>query len=52
MSMGIHGQLLWVEPDRDLVVVVLSSWARPQPMTELHATFAAVDALGAALDRS
>ncbi|MBM9466400.1 serine hydrolase [Nakamurella sp. YIM 132084] len=49
MSMGIHGQLLWVEPDRRLVVAVLSSWARPQPMSALHATFAAVDAIGTAV---
>ena len=46
LSLGIHGQLIWVEPARELVVVKLSSWPLPQEPTKLMDTLAAIDMIG------
>ncbi len=46
LCLGIHGQLIWVEPARELVVVKLSSWPLPQEPTLLLDTLAAIDMLG------
>lgn len=46
LCLGIHGQLIWVEPARRLVVVKLSSWPLPQDVTKLLDTFAAIDMIG------
>ena len=46
LCLGIHGQLIWVEPARKLVVVKLSSWPLPQDVTKLLDTFAAIDMIG------
>jgi CubicO group peptidase (beta-lactamase class C family) len=49
MARGIHGQLIYVDPPRDLVVVKVSSWPTARNMTRLADTFAMIDAIGAAL---
>ncbi len=49
LCLGIYGQLIWVEPARELVVVKLSSWPVPQDPTMLLDTFAAIDLIGARL---
>jgi CubicO group peptidase (beta-lactamase class C family) len=46
LCLGIHGQLVWVEPARRLVVVKLSSWPHPQMVSKLLDTFAAIDMIG------
>ena len=46
LCLGIHGQLIWVEPARRLVVVKLSSWPLPQDVGKLLDTFAAIDMIG------
>ena len=46
LCLGIHGQLIWVEPARHLVVVKLSSWPHPQMVAKLLDTFAAIDMIG------
>jgi CubicO group peptidase (beta-lactamase class C family) len=50
MCLGIHGQLVYVEPARQLVVVKLSSWPTPQDLGYLVDTLAAIDAIAAALE--
>lgn len=50
LCLGIHGQLIWVEPDRELVVVKLSSWPLPQEPAKLIDTLAAIDMIGFQLD--
>jgi CubicO group peptidase (beta-lactamase class C family) len=49
MARGVHGQLIYVDPPRDLVVVKVSSWPTARNMTRLADTFAMIDAIGAAL---
>ena len=49
VCLGIHGQLVHVEPDRRLVVVTLSSWPLPQEPLLLHDTLAAVRAIASAV---
>jgi len=46
LCLGIHGQMIWVEPARKLVVVKLSSWPLPQDVSKLLDTFAAIDMIG------
>ena len=46
LCLGIHGQLIWIEPARRLVVVKLSSWPHPQMVAKLLDTFAAIDMIG------
>ncbi len=46
LCLGIHGQLIWVEPARQLVVVKLSSWPLPQEPAHLLDTLAAIDMIG------
>jgi CubicO group peptidase (beta-lactamase class C family) len=46
LCLGIHGQMVWVEPARELVVVKLSSWPLPQEPAFLLDTMAAVDMIG------
>ncbi len=48
LCLGIHGQLLYVEPARRLVVVKLSSWPQPQNLTFFLDTLAAVKSISAA----
>jgi CubicO group peptidase (beta-lactamase class C family) len=49
LCLGIHGQLVYVDPSIELVAVKLSSWPTPQHAWKLFSTLAAVDAIGAAL---
>jgi CubicO group peptidase (beta-lactamase class C family) len=49
LCLGIHGQGVYVESDRRLVVVKLSSWPQPQNLDFFLDTLAAVDAIGDAL---
>jgi CubicO group peptidase (beta-lactamase class C family) len=46
LCLGIHGQLIWVEPARRLVVVKLSSWPLPQDLPKIVDTLAAIDMIG------
>ena len=46
LCLGIHGQLIWIEPARRLVVVKLSSWPLPQDVAKLLDTIAAIDMIG------
>jgi CubicO group peptidase (beta-lactamase class C family) len=50
LCLGIHGQMIWVEPARELVVVKVSSWPLPQEPSLLLDTFAAIDMVGFQLD--
>ncbi len=52
LCLGIHGQLIWVEPARELVVVKLSSWPLPQDPSLLLDTLAAIDMIGFQLSLS
>lgn len=45
VALGIHGQLLYVEPARDIVVAKLSSWPAAQDARMLADTIAAIDTL-------
>jgi CubicO group peptidase (beta-lactamase class C family) len=47
LCLGIHGQLVYVEPAQRLVVVKLSSWPQPQNLTFFLDTLAAVKAIAA-----
>jgi CubicO group peptidase (beta-lactamase class C family) len=49
MARGIHGQLVYVDPPRELVAVKLSSWPTARNPERLNDTLAMVDAIGAAL---
>jgi CubicO group peptidase (beta-lactamase class C family) len=46
LCLGIHGQLIWVEPERGIVVVKLSSWPTPQNLSLLLDTLAAIEMIG------
>jgi hypothetical protein len=46
LCLGIHGQMIWVEPARRLVAVKLSSWPLPQDVARLVDTMAAIDMIG------
>lgn len=52
LCLGIHGQLIWVDRRRDLVVVKHSSWPSAQDLGRLTSTFAAIEAIGAELDEA
>ncbi len=49
LALGIHGQMVFVEPATRTVGVKLSSWAAPQDAARLHATIEAFRAIGRAL---
>ncbi|MGS0686116.1 serine hydrolase domain-containing protein [Nakamurella sp. GG22] len=46
LCLGIHGQMIWVEPARRLVAVKLSSWPLPQDVGRLLDTLAVIDSIG------
>jgi CubicO group peptidase (beta-lactamase class C family) len=52
MARGIYGQLVYVDPPRELVAVKLSSWPTARNMARLNDTLAMIDAIGAALGDS
>ena len=49
LCLGIHGQLVWVDRDRRIVVAKLSHWPYPQDLDMLLDTVRAIEALTAAL---
>lgn len=49
LCLGIHGQMVFVEPATQVVGVKLSSWAAPQDLARLTATIAMFRAIGRAL---
>ena len=49
LCLGIHGQMVFVEPSTQVVGVKLSSWAQPQDLARLTATIAMFRAVGRAL---
>ena len=49
VCLGIHGQMVYVNPATRLVVAKLSSWPTPQSVPHLVDTLRAFDALGVAL---
>lgn len=49
VCLGIHGQMVYVNPATRLVAVKLSSWPTPQSVPHLVDTLRAFDALGVAL---
>jgi len=49
LCLGIHGQMLYVDPGTGTVATKLSSWPDAQSPTMLHDTLRAFDAVGAAL---
>jgi CubicO group peptidase (beta-lactamase class C family) len=49
LCLGIHGQMVYVNPGTDTVAVKLSSWPDAQSPAMLHDTLRAFDAVGAAL---
>ncbi len=50
MCMGIHGQLIFIEPSTHLVGVKLSTWPLPQDAEKLLPTIEAFKAIGRALN--
>ncbi|MEX2201899.1 MAG: serine hydrolase [Dongiaceae bacterium] len=46
MARGIHGQLIYVDPPRELVAVKLSSWPTARNLARLANTMAMIDAIG------
>lgn len=52
LCLGIHGQLIWVDRARDLVVVKHSSWPTAQDLGRLTSTFAAIEAIATELTES
>jgi hypothetical protein len=46
MARGIHGQLIYVDPPRELVAVKLSSWPTARNAARLADTMAMIDAIG------
>jgi CubicO group peptidase (beta-lactamase class C family) len=51
LCLGIHGQMVYVDPDARLVGVKLSSWPVPQDPAMLSATLRAFDAIAEHLQR-
>jgi hypothetical protein len=49
LCLGIHGQMLYVNPGTGMVAAKLSSWPEAQSPAMLHDTLRAFDAVGAAL---
>jgi CubicO group peptidase (beta-lactamase class C family) len=49
LCLGIHGQLVWVDRDRRVVVAKLSHWPYPQDLGMLLDTLRAIEALTEAL---
>jgi CubicO group peptidase (beta-lactamase class C family) len=49
LCLGIHGQMLYINPGTGTVATKLSSWPDAQSPTMLHDTLRAFDAVGAAL---
>lgn len=49
LCLGIHGQMLYVNPGTGTVAAKLSSWPDPQSPAMLHDTLRAFDGIGAAL---
>lgn len=49
LGLGIHGQLLRVDPATRTVIVKLSSWVSPQHPARLHDTLRACEAVAAAV---
>jgi CubicO group peptidase (beta-lactamase class C family) len=49
LCLGIHGQMVYVNPAARVVAVKLSSWDTPQNPSMLAATLAAFDAVAAAV---
>jgi CubicO group peptidase (beta-lactamase class C family) len=49
LCLGIHGQMIYVNPAARVVAAKLSSWPLPQDAVKLFATIAAFDAVAASL---
>jgi CubicO group peptidase (beta-lactamase class C family) len=49
LCLGIHGQMVYVQPSAGVVAAKLSSWPTPQDATALFATVAAFDAIAASV---
>lgn len=49
LCLGIHGQMVYVNPAAEVVAVKLSSWPTPQDAHALFANIAAFDAISAAV---
>jgi CubicO group peptidase (beta-lactamase class C family) len=49
MARGVHGQLIYVDPDNELVVVILSSWPEPASIDRSITALNLVDAIAATL---
>jgi hypothetical protein len=49
LCLGIHGQLLWIDRDRRVVVAKLSHWPYPQDLGMLLDTLRAIEILSEAL---
>jgi CubicO group peptidase (beta-lactamase class C family) len=50
LCLGIHGQMVYVNREADLVAAKVSSWPLPQDATKLFPTIAAFDAIADHLD--
>jgi CubicO group peptidase (beta-lactamase class C family) len=49
LCLGIHGQMVYVNPAAGVVAAKVSSWPSPQDAVALFATIAAFDAVAAAV---
>ena len=49
LCLGIHGQMVYVQPSAGVVAAKLSSWPTPQDAVALFATVAAFDAIAASV---
>src|SRR5699024_8927731 len=49
LALGVHGQMIYMNPEANVVGVKLSSWALPQDATKLFPTIRAFEALAMAV---
>ena len=49
LCLGIHGQMVYVNPSAGVVAAKVSSWPTPQDAVALFATVAAFDAIAASV---
>jgi CubicO group peptidase (beta-lactamase class C family) len=52
LALGIHGQMVFIEPSTGVVGVKLSSWPQPQDSDRLHATIHAFRQIGRTLQKN
>ncbi len=52
LARGVFGQLIYIDPDRELVVVILSSWPEFSSIDRSATALNLIDAIAAELERA